>query len=100
MDSFAKILRREREKSGLLLRQVAAKLDIDQALISKFEKGERQPTREQVESLASIYQIDCNELIISWKSDKIVYDLSNEDNSIQILKIAEMKIRYRENNYE
>ena len=49
MDSFGHIIRAEREKRNLYLRQVASSMEIDQALISKFEKGDRKSTSEQVE---------------------------------------------------
>src|SRR5680860_254388 len=41
------ILREKREKKGLLLRQVAAMLDIDTAILSKIERSERKASKEQ-----------------------------------------------------
>ena len=55
MDSFGDLIRIARENKGLFLRQVAASVDIDQAIISKFERGERKPTKEQVEKFADFY---------------------------------------------
>lgn len=52
MNSFADLIRIARENKGLFLRQVAASVEIDQAIISKFERGERKPTKEQVEKFA------------------------------------------------
>ena len=37
MESVGQILRAKRESLGLLLRQVAAQLDIDQAILSKID---------------------------------------------------------------
>lgn len=51
METFGEIIKTERESKGLLLRQVASAVDIDQAIISKFERGERKPSKEQVENL-------------------------------------------------
>ena len=42
------MIARAREEKGLFLRQVAAEMEIDQAIISKFERGDRKPTKEQV----------------------------------------------------
>ena len=39
------ILRESREKKGLLLRQVAALLEMDTAILSKVERGELQESR-------------------------------------------------------
>lgn len=92
MEKFSSIIRKARENKGWLLRQAAAKIDIDQSLLSKFETGDRRPTREQVEKFSTVYEIELNSLLISWLSDKIVYEISSEENAIQILKVAEEKI--------
>ena len=52
MDSFGDTIRKLRENKELPLRTVAAYLDIDQAILSKIERGQRKPTREQVVKLA------------------------------------------------
>jgi transcriptional regulator with XRE-family HTH domain len=46
------VLKISREKKGLLIRELAQQLGIDQALVSKFESGNRKPTREQILKLA------------------------------------------------
>lgn len=98
MKLFSQVLRKEREKKGLYLRQVAAGTDIDQATISKFEKGERKPTREQVIRIAKFFGLKADELLIIWLSDRVAYDLQNEKNSRKVLKVAEKKIEYLKNN--
>lgn len=97
MKTFGNIIRTEREKKGLFLRQVAAAMEIDQALISKFEKGDRKPSKEQVERFADFYGLDKDELIIMWLSDKIVYAIQDEKNAEKALKVAEKKIEYLKN---
>lgn len=92
--SFGEIIRTEREKKGLFLRQVAAAMEIDQALISKFEKGNRKPSKEQVEKFADFFELDKDELITVWLSDKIVYTIQSEKNAEKALKFAEQKIEY------
>ena len=52
------LLKNARAQKGLKTREVAQLLKIDQALISKFESGTRNPTREQVIKLASLLEID------------------------------------------
>ncbi len=46
------MLKIAREQKGLKTREVAQLLGIDQALISKFETGNRKPTRDQLVKLA------------------------------------------------
>jgi transcriptional regulator with XRE-family HTH domain len=94
MKTFGEIIRVERENKGLFLRQVAAALDIDQAVISKFEKGERKPSREQVIKFAKYYKLDKELLIVAWLSDKVVYELQDEKLANEALKAAEEKINY------
>jgi transcriptional regulator with XRE-family HTH domain len=94
MKSFAETIRTEREKQGLFLRQVAAALEIDQAMISKFEKGDRKPSKEQVEKIADFFDINKDELITLWLSDKILYTIQGEENAEKALKVAEQQIRY------
>jgi transcriptional regulator with XRE-family HTH domain len=97
MQTFGDLIRIAREERNLFLRQVAASLEIDQAIISKFERGERKPTREQVEKFADFYSLDKNELMTSWLSDKVVYSILEEENAEEILKVAEEKVKYLRN---
>jgi len=94
MKSFGEIIKKERENRGLLLRQVASGLDVDQALISKFESGVRKPSKEQVEKFAHFYKINEKELLTAWLSDKIIFVIQNEDIAEKALKVAEQKIKY------
>lgn len=94
MMSFGELIRQAREEKKIILRKVAAELDIDQAIISKFERGERKPTKEQVLKFASFYGLSEDQLIIAWLSDKVVYNLAEEDYAHEALKVAEEKIQY------
>ena len=94
MNTFADTIRIARDEKGLFLRQVAASMDIDQAIISKFERGERKPTKEQVERFAEFYKLDKNQLVTSWLSDKLASYVLYEENGVEALKIAEEKVKY------
>ena len=87
-------LRELREAKGLLLREVGAKLSIDPTILSKIERDERMPTKDQVKLLADFYKDQKNEVIIAWLSDKLVYELKNEDLALQAMHVAEEKIKY------
>ncbi len=93
MNSFGDIIKEKRKAQNLLLREAAALLEIDQAIISKFERGERKPSKKQVLKFAKIYDLNSDELIISWLSDKVVYEIRGEKNAAEILKVAEQKIK-------
>jgi HTH-type transcriptional regulator, competence development regulator len=95
METFGEKIRRLREEGGILLRQVASYLEVDQALLSKIERGERKAQREHVIKLAKYFNFDSEDFLESWLSDKVVYDIENELNPMKILKVAEEKIKYR-----
>ena len=88
------ILREEREKKGLLLRQVAAMLDIDTAILSKIERGERKASKEQIIKLAEILELDEEDLIVQFLSEKILYEIKDEELGSKALKAAEQKMKY------
>ncbi|NEN25722.1 helix-turn-helix transcriptional regulator [Cryomorpha ignava] len=88
------ILREEREKKGLLLRQVAAMLDIDTAILSKIERSERKATKEQIIKLAEILDLDKDNLLIQYLSEKILNEIKDEELGSKALKVAEQKMKY------
>jgi HTH-type transcriptional regulator, competence development regulator len=87
------ILRNLREAKSLLLREVAASISIDPTLLSKIERDERMPTREQVKSLSTFYKDEQNFIVLAYLSDKIVIDLGNEELALQAMRIAENKLK-------
>lgn len=92
LKTLGEMLRESREAKGLLLREVAALINTDTAMISKFEKGERKPTRDQVVSLSKALEINETDLLIAYLSDKITSDLKDEEVAKDVLRIAEKKI--------
>lgn len=94
MESFGNKIRKLREAKGLYLRQLAAFLEIDQALLSKIERNERRAQRNQVEKIAQFFDIPKNQLITSWLSDKVFYEIKDEEFAIDVLKETEEKIKY------
>ena len=94
MDSLGDTIRKLREDKELPLRTVAAFLDIDQAILSKIERGHRKPTREQVVKLAGYFKVKENDLLVEWLSDKLVYEVEDEDMALKALQVAEEKVKY------
>lgn len=92
--TFGEILRTKREAKGLLLRQVAAMLEMDTAILSKIERSQRNISKEQVFKLADILGIEREELLIHYLSEKIAFELVDERLADKTLKIAEKKIKY------
>jgi transcriptional regulator with XRE-family HTH domain len=94
METVGQIIRTKRETLGLLLRQVSAYADIDQAILSKIERNERKPTKDLIIKIAEILQLDKQELLIQFMSDKIAFEIADEDCASRVLKVAEEKIEY------
>lgn len=87
-------LRRLREEKELPLRKVAAMLDIDVAILSKMERGERRLTKEIVSKLAKIYGHDADELTVLFLGQKIVDEVGNEDLALKAMQVAEEQVAY------
>ena len=89
------LLKNAREQKGLKTREVAQLLGIDQALISKFESGSRKPTREQVQKLASLLEIDLETIMVVWLKEKILYEIGQDEFALKALQVAEEEIKYQ-----
>lgn len=92
--SFGEHIRMLREDANLSLREVASDLNIDPSLLGKFERNERQPNRDFAKQISLYYKINDNTLIKEYLSDQIAYKILDEEEGIEILKVAEQKVKY------
>jgi transcriptional regulator with XRE-family HTH domain len=88
-------LRKLREENELPLRKVAALLDIDVAILSKMERGERPLSKEVVMKLAKIYKHDEEELTVLFLSQRIMNEVGEEDLALKAMQVAEEQIKYQ-----
>jgi len=93
MQKISFLIKNGRIKKSLLQRQVAAALDIDVAMLSRFERGERLPSKEQLKKIATILNLDEKELLKELAVAKIINDIKNEDNPSAILKAVQKEIK-------
>lgn len=93
-ETIGEKLRHLREENGLPLRKVAAMLDIDIAILSKMERGERKLSKAVVLKLADIYNYNTDELLVLFLSDRIIYEIQDEDLGEKALKVAEQRVKY------
>lgn len=91
--SFGETVRDLRENKGLLLRQVAAVLEVDTAFLSKMERNEKKASRLQVLKLAKALETEEKELMTLWLSDKIVETLNEESEAYGALKLTEKRLK-------
>ena len=76
------------------LRKLAAHLDIDQSTLSKIETNQRQPTKKMIPILAKVFKVDVKELKIKYLSEKILYEIQDEEHGLDALKVAEEAMNY------
>lgn len=91
--SFGETVRDLRENKGLLLRQVAAFLEVDTAFLSKMERNEKKASRQQVQKLAKVLETTEKELMTLWLSDKIIETLNDESEALNALKLTEKRLK-------
>lgn len=95
MESIGEYIRRLRKNKGEPLRKVAAYLDVDQAILSKIERGKRKATKQQIVKLAKYFEEDLKKMLIVYLSDRILYKVQEEDYAKEALKFAEERIEYK-----
>ena len=93
--TFGQTIRKHREAKGLLLRQLAAALEVDTAFISKMERNEKRATKIHVEKLSLVLNIPMDELLTIWLSDKLLITLDQEPAAHNALKLTEKRLKIR-----
>lgn len=82
-----------RESQGLLQRQLSAQLEIDTPMFSKIERGERRAKRELVLKIAELLKANEKELLALWLGDQIMEIVTDEEQALQALQIAEKELK-------
>lgn len=96
------LLKNARVNKNIGTRQLAALVNIDPAIISKFESGQRIPTEKQIIDLAIQLEIDLNTLKVAWYKQKFKHQIDFNPQSIQAIKeiLKEKGIELKENSKE
>lgn len=94
MKSVGEIIREIREEKKVSLRTVAAELDIDLAILSKIERGNRLATKEQILKISAYYNINKEDLLTTWLSDKLIYVVEDKELALKAIQMAEEKLAY------
>jgi transcriptional regulator with XRE-family HTH domain len=88
LNSLGSEIRRLREKKGLLLRQMASFLEVDTAIMSKLERGDRNFQREQVIKLAEFLDTNADSLLVLWLADKIDTVITDDPLAVKALNLV------------
>lgn len=94
IQTFGETIRKLREGNDMPLRKLAALLDIDQSTLSKIERNDRRGNEEIINKLSKIFKIEKRELQICLLSDKLAYEVLDEEYGSEALHLAEDKIEY------
>lgn len=92
---FGQRIKELREKQNILQRKVAAALEMDTAMLSKIERGERKARKKHIFALAAILNTNAEDLLTLWLADQVYDILKDEDNAAEALKVAEERIIYK-----
>jgi transcriptional regulator with XRE-family HTH domain len=87
------IIRERRKGKNLLLRHLSAILDIDVAILSKIERGERTASKELLIKISRALEIDTDLLLQKQIVENILSQLEESDDPIGILKIVQEEIK-------
>jgi transcriptional regulator with XRE-family HTH domain len=91
MDSLEETFRKLRVSMKLSLQIVAAFLGIVQVVLSKIEGAIRNASSEYVVKLAEFFKVIENTLLVSWLSDKLVYEVADEYIALKAVQVLEEK---------
>lgn len=85
-------LKELREINGMVQRQVAAKLHVDTAYISKMENNEKPVSRSHLKKLSQIFKVPEEDLLTIWLADKLYDVVKDEDIALKAMQVAEKQI--------
>lgn len=93
-ETFGEYIRKLRTDKELTLTQLAAKLDLDSANLSKIENGKREFDENRLIKLASTFELNIDQLKAEFYSDFIAKKLYETNCNNEVFVLAEQKIEY------
>lgn len=92
--SIGQLLKSLRLDKGWILRELSVKTSLDPTLLSKIERDERLPTKEQIKTFCKVYRGKREAIMLAYLSDKILQEVEDEKLALQAMVVAEEKMRY------
>ena len=93
-ESFGQYIKKLRKDGDLTLTQLAAKLRMDSANLSKIENGKRNLDERKIELLSEVFNLDLEELKAEYYSERFAMKIYEVDCSEKTLSLAEEKVKY------
>ncbi len=91
---FSQLIKDRRVSKGMKLRELASSTAIDQTLLSRFEKGDRIPTEQQMVGLAEALALDHRTARVEWMTDKVLKVIKYDPVGMEALQLAESRVEY------
>lgn len=86
-------IRKLRDQKGLMQREVGAWINVDGAMISKVEKGDKRINRKHLATLAKKFEVLEDDLQVLWLADRVCSILKNETLTTEV--VGEINNRFR-----
>lgn len=93
-ETFGEYIRQLRKSKDFTLTQLAAKLNMDSANLSKIETGKREFDEKRLELLANEFGLNLKELKDEFFSEMVAKKLYDNQCSDRVFQLAEEKIKY------
>lgn len=93
-ETIGRYIHQLRTDAGMTLTKLAAALDIDQSTLSKIENGKRSIPESVLPKLAKTFDLNLKELQKEYYSEKIAEIIYQEQDSNELLRLAEQKVEY------
>ncbi len=91
---FGEYIRQLRTDKGLTLTQLAARLELDSANLSKIENGKREFDEKRLIKLASTFNLDIEKLKVEYFGNQFAKKMYEYNCSTETLIVAEEKVNY------
>lgn len=93
-ETFGEYIKRLRTENEYTLTQLAAKLELDSANLSKIENNKREFDEKRLNLLANVFNLDLAKLRIEFFSDFIAKKMYENNCDTETLILAEQKVEY------
>ena len=90
--AFSDVIRQLRLDKGMQLRTLSELTGLDNSLLSRFEKGERLPTRSQLPLLAKALDADLSALSQTWYCERVLGELDACSEPFEVLRMAGLRL--------
>lgn len=94
---FGEYIKKLRTNNNLTLTQLAARLELDSANLSKIENGKRDFDEKRLSMLANVFDLDFDKLKVEYFGDKFAKKMIEFNCMPEALIVAREKINYIKN---